>query len=305
MANGSVPGKFTTQRTMTSTAKNQTLRFAANVPGFRVTTDTPLVTFKKAGETKTVSLTFTKLTTTAIGEWKTGSITWTGADKTRVRIPVALKAVNLALSTSDIDGTGKPAGSADVTVTPGFSGTMSTVVRGLAGTTPVTDTLVGNPAAFDPANPQAGPSVDKYTLTTSNATALRFSADATNDSSDFDLFVYLVNGTTKTLVGVSASGAADEEVTLTTTAPLNGAQLEIYVHQFGGADGSYTYRGWNVDNTAAGNLTVTPASRQVTQGTPVTETIAWTGLAAEQSYFGWVGFAGPSGDGEIAFVEVR
>ena len=132
-----------------------------------------------------------------------------------------------------------------------------------------------------------------------------FSADATSDSSDFDLFVYLVNGTTKTLVGVSASGAADEEVTLTTTAPLNGAQLEIYVHQFGGADGSYTYRGWNVDNTAAGNMTVTPPTRQVTQGTPVTETIAWTGLAAEQSWFGWVGFAGPSGDGEIAFVEVR
>ncbi len=62
MANGSVPGTFTTHRTMTSTAKNQTLRFSADVPGFRVTTDTPLVTFKKAGETKTVSLTFTKLT---------------------------------------------------------------------------------------------------------------------------------------------------------------------------------------------------------------------------------------------------
>ena len=69
---------------MTSTAKNADPAVLGDVPGFRVTTDTPLVTFKKAGETKTVSLTFTKLTShRRSGEWKTGSITWTGADKTR------------------------------------------------------------------------------------------------------------------------------------------------------------------------------------------------------------------------------
>ncbi len=305
VANGSVPGTITTTRTMTSTAKKQTLRFSADVPGFRVTTDTPLVTFKKAGETKTVSLTFTKLTSTPAGEWQTGSITWTGADKTTVRIPVALKATTLALSSSDIDGTGKPSGSTTVSALPGFSGTLSTQVAGMAGTVPVTDTLVTNPNAFDPTAPAANASVDKYTLTTSDSSLLRFSVDATIDTSDFDLWVYIAGNYSQPLA-VSATGSGDEEVTIDAAGAPDGIVLEAYVHHWGGTSGDeYTYRGYNVGTTAVGNFTVDPASRQVVQGTPVDFTLAWDGLAAEQSYLGWVNFTAPNGTGELAIVEVR
>jgi subtilisin family serine protease len=308
IANGSVPGTFTTERTMTSTARNQALRFSASVPGWRVTTDTPLVTFNKAGETKTVSLTFTKLTTTAAGEWGTGSITWTGADKNRVRIPVALKATTIALSNADIDGTGKPAGSETITALPGFSGTLTTQVAGMDGTVPVVDnTLVPNASAFNSTAPAVGPSVKKYTMTTSDTTALRFSVDTESAGADYDLYVYVAGSYANGPVAVSGSAGGDEEITLTVGAgAANGLPLEIFVHHWGGAAGnSYTYRDYNVGSTAVGNLTVDPATRQVTQGTPVDFTVAWNGLAADQSYFGWVNFAAPNGEGELAFVEVR
>ena len=59
----------------------------------------------------------------------------------------------------------------------------------------------------------------------------------------------------------------------------------------------YTYRGYNVGNSAVGNFTVTPPSRQVVQGTPVDFTLGWNGLAADQSYLGWVNFTAPNGTG--------
>lgn len=308
VANGSVAGTFTTTRTMTSTARNQSLRFAATVPGWRVTTDTPLVTFKKVGETKTVSLTFTKLSATPAGEWGTGSITWTGADRTKVRIPVALQATTIALSNADIDGTGKPAGSTTVSALPGFTGTLSTQVAGMAGTVPVTDgSLVPNSSAFNPTAPAEGPSVKKYTMTTNGTSAVRFSVDTESAGADYDLYLYVAGSYANGPVAVSGSAGGDEELTLTVSGgAATGLPLEIFVHHWGGAAGdSYTYRGYDVGSTPVGNLTVTPPSRQVTQGTPVDFTVAWNSLAAEQSYFGWVNFAAPNGEGELAFVEVR
>ncbi len=305
IAAGSVAGTVTTERTMTSTARNQTFRFSASVPGWRVTTDTPLVTFKKKGESRTVTLTFTKLAATPLDTWATGNLTYTGADKTRVRLPVALKGVQLALSQDDILTTGKPAGSQVVTVTPGFSGTLGTASAGLAGTAPVSDALVAGASAFDPSAPAAGPSVDKYTLTTDASTALRFSVDA-NDASDFDLFVY-VSGSSVPVpapIAVSATGSADEQVTLTTDGPLTGLVLDVYVHHYAGADGAYTYRAYDVGGNE-GNFSATPASAQVTAGTPTDVTLAWTGLGTAQDYFGWASFADSTGAGGLAFVEVR
>ncbi len=302
IAAGAVPGTITTERTMTSTAKNQTFRFSADLPGWRVTTDTPRVTFKKVGEKKTVSLTFTKLASTPVDEWATGSVNYTGADKTTVRLPVAMRGTLLSLSETDIKTTGKPSGSHVITATPGFSGTLSTSVGGLVGTTPVSDTLVANALAFDPAAPAAGPSVAKYELTTDATTALRFSVDA-NDSSDFDLFVYVAGGTAP--VAVSATGSADEEITLTVGGSAQtGLPLEVYVHHYAGADGTYDYRGWSVAGPT-GNLTVDPASAQVVAGTPEDFTLEWAGLEETQDYFGWVGFADPNGEGSLAFLEVR
>ncbi|GAB4062392.1 hypothetical protein GCM10028777_01960 [Angustibacter speluncae] len=308
VANGSVAGSFTTTRTMTATARNQSLRFSATVPGWRVTTDTPLVSLKKVGDTKTVTLTFTKLSATPAGEWGTGSITWTGADRTKVRIPVALKATTIALSNADVDGTGKPSGSTTVTALPGFTGTLSTQVAGMAGTVPVTDaSLVPNQSGFNPTAPAENPSVKKYTMTTNATTAVRFSVATESAGADYDLYLYIAGQYANGPIAVSGSAGGNEELTLTVSGgAATGLPLEIFVHHWGGAAGdSYTYRGYNVGSTAVGNLTVTPPSRQVTQGTPVDFTLAWNSLAAEQSYFGWVNFAAPNGEGELAFVEVR
>ena len=50
---------------------------------------------------------------------------------------------------------------------------------------------------------------------------------------------------------------------------------------------------WVVGDTAAGNLTATPASRPVTRGESATVTAAWTGLTAGTRYLGLIAY----GDG--------
>lgn len=47
---------------------------------------------------------------------------------------------------------------------------------------------------------------------------------------------------------------------------------------------------WNLTDADAGNLTVTPSPVQVTQGTPVTLTAAWSGLDASRRYLGQVNY---------------
>ena len=47
---------------------------------------------------------------------------------------------------------------------------------------------------------------------------------------------------------------------------------------------------WNLTDRAEGNLTVTPTTLPVTQGTPATLTAAWSGLDASKRYIGQVNY---------------
>jgi hypothetical protein len=117
--------------------------------------------------------------------------------------------------------------------------------------------------------------------------AARFSLDSTDDTADLDLFVY--KGTS--LVGFSASGSADEQVTL--KAPTAGT-YDVYVNGFATPGGSTTYGIANfvVPSTSGSNGSVTPSPVSVTTGVPVTLNANWSGLDPAQRWFGVISYSG-------------
>ena len=120
--------------------------------------------------------------------------------------------------------------------------------------------------------PCAGPAGSK---------AARFTLDAADNTADFDLWVYVAGSTSVAgLVDLSATGSADEQVTLIGDDFAN-TTYDIYVAGFA-VPGSGAFNLTNyVVGAPTGNLTV-PASTPVTQGTPVNVPVSWdvTGTGA-------------------------
>lgn len=113
----------------------------------------------------------------------------------------------------------------------------------------------------------------------------RFSLDAGDDTADLDLFVYRGN----TLVARSASGAADEQVTLMEP---TAATYDVYVNGFATPGGSTAYAISNfvVPDTDVGNLTVTD-NVAVSSALPVTLTASWTGLDPTKRWLAVISYA--------------
>jgi subtilisin family serine protease len=279
-------GKLAGVQTVTRRVKNAgssaaTYRAAVQVPGMDVEVS-PSTLRLQPGEEKSFTVRFTR-TTAALGEWTKGSLTWT--DRThRVRVPIALRPVALA-APSEVHAAASASGSQQFGVTPGYTGTLDSRVSGLVGVTPVADSVVAGP--FDINNPVAGPQTDVYHVEVPAGTsAARFTLDSDDNTADLDLFAYKDG----TLVDLSASGAADEEITL--HAPAAGT-YDVYVNGFATPGGSTSYHLSNfvVGSVDAGNATVTPDPVSVTLGTPVTLTANWTGLDPAKRWLGVIGYA--------------
>jgi hypothetical protein len=140
---------------------------------------------------------------------------------------------------------------------------------------------------FDINSPVADADTKRYQVTVPEGTlAARFSLDADVDTAYLDLFVYRAGA----FVDLSASGAADEEVTL--MAPAAGT-YDVYVNGFAAAGGSASYR---LANSVVGpddlpNSSVTTGV-PVTTGEPVTLTAAWTGLDPAKRWLGVITYSG-------------
>jgi hypothetical protein len=95
------------------------------------------------------------------------------------------------------------------------------------------------------------------------------------------------------LVGLSASGAADEQVTLVD--PADGT-YDVYVNGFATPGGSTSYGLANfiVPAASEGNASVTPNPASVTQGVPITLSAGWTGLDPAKRWFGVINYSGTS-----------
>ncbi len=280
-------GKLAGVQTVTRRVRNvgfhtATYRATASVPGMSVTVS-PSTLHLQPGEEKSFTVNFTR-TTASLGAWTTGSLIWSD-DTHRVRSTIAVRPVALA-APAEVHADASASGSKEFSVTPGYTGTLDSSVSGLVGVTPIADSVIAGP--FDINNPVAGPQTKLYHVDVPAGTkAARFSLDSDDDSADLDLFVYKGGA----FVDLSASGSADEEVTL--HAPAAGT-YDVYVNGFATPGGSTGYKLSNfvVGSDSAGNASVAPASAAVTIGTPTTLTASWTGLDPAKRWLGVINYSG-------------
>ncbi len=253
---------------------------AVDLPGFDVTTDKPSVTIKSAGQSVPVTFTFTR-TSAPLAEFAKGFVTLTGP--TTVRMPVALRPVAVKAPAS-VAGTGAD-GSAQIDITAGFTGDLDVKPSGLAKATTVQQSIAVGAVDF------------KRDVTITDGTKVaRFVADATNNAADLDLFVYRYNaaGTAlEALVGQSATGSADETVTL--VAPM-ARKYQVVIDGYAAAPGetavATTYDEYLVDASATlGNFRAEPDPVPVTQGQSTSYNAAWTGLTTGR-YLGMMEYTG-------------
>jgi hypothetical protein len=297
IAVGDLAGKQTVTRRVTNVTKGVGI-YTPTVqapPGFTATVSPPLLLLLPNGSA-TFRVTLTR-TTATYGQFGFGSVTWT--DKIMqgnhvVRSPIAVRPVAFAAPVESAF-TGAT-GSSTLTVTPGFSGTLTASAIGLVPDTKSEATLDTTGPAFNSANPKASTrtSVVSVVVPAGTNTARFATFDSDHPAgTDVDLYVYRVDGASRSLVGTSAGGTAEEVVTLNSPTP---GTYEAYVDLFAIASGTaltVAHHSWVLPATAAGNLTVAPASQAVTTGTAKTVTVNWSGLTPGTRYLGAILF----GDG--------
>ncbi|MCW2544101.1 MAG: peptidase and in, kexin, sedolisin, partial [Frankiales bacterium] len=285
IATGAMAGQQVITRTVTSVgAVTEHYTVTSAVPGITVSSD--LASFDVApGGVKVLHLTLTR-DTAALGAWAKGNLTLTGDQGHVVRVPVAVRPVAISAPV-EVSGAGT-SGQRSFSVTPGFTGTLDTSVGGLVGAAPTTDAVATGP--FDVAAPAAGPGTKAYTVPVLAGTGLaRFDVDAAASTDDLDLYVYKDGA----LVATSASGSADERVTIADPGP---GTYTAYVNGYAtGGGGNYAYTQWSVPSAplVPANLTVDD-NVPMTIGQAVQLTAHWSALLPGVRYLGYIQYgAGP------------
>ena len=274
MAESQVTGETVFTRRFTAMRRG-TWRVSFDVPGFRGRTDHPTLRMDRRRDVEDVRFRFTR-TTAPLDEYATGFVVLDGP--VRVRLPVALKPVALA-APDEVVGTGV-AGSEEITITPGFTGELPITESGLAPAATAQDTVAVEDVHF------------YCTTVEADNRAFRADLDAAQDDADLDLVVFESNPACDELVsevGFSATGAADEQVTVPDLAAGN--YLVAVIGYADGADANdaidYRLDVFDVqDGAGVGNFHVEPNPVPVTFGEPTTIEVLWSGLAEGRRYLG-------------------
>ena len=286
-------GKMAGTETVTRRVKNvddtaATYTASASVPGVDVVVTPSSFTLAPGAEqTFTVQFTLDDEDPAPLGEWVAGSLTWTGGGHT-VRSTIAVEPVAVSAPTEVHVAPATASGSEDFDIFLGSLEPLEMTVAGLVGVTPIADSVTTG--AYDINNPVADADTKHYEVVVPAGTvAARFSLDSADDTADLDLFVYLDGA----FVDLSASGAADEQVTLVSPAP---GTYDVFVNGFTTPGGSTSYGLANfvVPATDAGNLTLSPnpVPAPAALGDPSTVTGTWSGIDTTKRYFGVIRYDG-------------
>lgn len=298
IAIGQLAGSQTVTRTVTNVSGGTvTYNASASVPGINVTVSPSSLTLAP-GESKSFEVTFTSTNAATLGEYATGTLTWSNGSKS-VRSAVAVRPVGVS-APIELSGTGA-SGSVTADVVSGFTGTMGTQVYGLTAGTATQESVAINSAAFDADAPAASAAVTAVPITVNASTSLlRVDVDAASDANDLDLYLYDSAGN---LVALSATGASDEQVTVPGIAA---GSYTAFIHGYGGpSPAAYTLTTYLVGSSDAGNLSVTPSSQAVTVAGDASFTFTWSGLGATTPYLGWVGYTRGSDTVGMTLVSVN
>jgi hypothetical protein len=279
IASGALAGVETFTRTVTNVS-SKSGNYVAHVlkpAGFSVKVTPDHFTIQP-GHTQTYQVTITRKTA-ALNQYFFGQIVWKDQRGHSVRSPISVQAVALA-SPAEVVESGA-SGSDALSLSAGYSGTLNSTVSGLAQASVTNIPLVQDDAhPFNTNAPGTSDATGEVDVTIPAGTPVARFATYSEDypaGTDVDIFVYKNVSGTLHLVGVSAGGTATESVTLGNPS----GDYVLFVNLFAGAGTVTTMPNvFVVPNSAAGNLTATPASQSVTLGSSVPVTLSWSGLAS-------------------------
>jgi hypothetical protein len=238
------------------------------------------------GDRTSLTLRLTR-TTAPLGRWATGFLVLDGP--TRVRLPIAVRPVSVR-APAEVSGTGVT-GQVDVPIVAGFTGNLDVGVTGLAKAQSFNGTSTNITPGFD--------DTQYFCVQVAGGSkAARFSLDAANNAADMDLFVYTAADAAceqlTDVAGQSATGSADEQITL--EAPEPGYYL-VEVDPYTAAPGEPTLS-WRLDfydvspANQAGAFQAVPDPVPVTNNRQTSFAATWSGLAASSRYLGVLEYAG-------------
>ncbi|WP_406046767.1 S8 family serine peptidase [Kribbella sp. NBC_00889] len=294
IAVGDLAGKQTVTRTVTNVGQLPEI-YAPKVEGLAKikVTVTPRILITLPGHTATYKVTFEN-TGAPLEQYSFGKLTWK-SNQHAVTSTLAIKPLTVKAPTQ-VTGTGT-AGSVQVPITAGYSGTLNTTAAGLtAATTAEADLKNPGGVSFPTANPQVNDHVAKFTVNVqAGVKYARFSTFDADYPAGTDLDVFVYKAGTATLLGSSTGSSAEEQVDLAQPA---GGPVDVYVDLFAGADQQQVkLNHWELQKSE-GNLTVTPATQQVQVAGQTTVTASWTGLTAGMRYLGQLHYSdGADGSG--------
>ena len=282
-------GQLTESQTVTRTLTNvegRASQYALSVDapsGFAASVSPSKVTIPP-GQSRSFKVTLTR-TSAPFDTWAFGSLTASGNRGQVAKSPIAVKPVGVATPAEMTI----PQSGGSLTVTPGFSGTLSTSVKGLAAGQVQT---VPTPKPTD---------TTATVVIPAGTTVARFATYDADYPAGTDVDITVTRG--GVAVGTSAGGTAEESVTL--TSPV-AATYTVTIDYFDGAPATLPVKlvSYAVPSTAVGNLTVSPASQAVTGGQPVTFQLVTSGLAAGTRYLGRVDFSDGTTDVARTLVNV-
>lgn len=298
IAIGALAGAQTVTRTVTNvTSSTLNVSAVVDAPAGVDVAVTPATLEVDAGESATYEVTFTVTDAAAPYTWAFGALTWS-AGEYNVRSPIALYPVAISAPNEiALDGT---SGSASFPVIFGYAGDYSVAVSGLTAADAQEDSVADDPTdEFDTDDPASNQGYTSHDIEISAGVPLaRFSTfnAYTSGDDDLDLFVYDADNN---LVGVSAAGSSDEEVTLTNPAPgiytvyVHGWQTDLSVNN-GVAD--YTLFVWLVSGADDGNLTATPSTATAAIAAEGQVDLSWSGLEENTKYLGVLSHQGNGGE---------
>ena len=229
------------------------------------------------GKVKKFTATFTVTDDARFKKYTTGTLVWRGSNGHVVRSPLVVRPVAISTADEVVIPTNTSSGTKRIHGKAGFTGPLDLAVVGLDGAVPVQGEV--DQGDFVP--------VDSVTVPAGTSVA-RFDLDADDDADDLDLYIAVGD----TIVATSATGSADEQVTL--RKPAAGT-YDVYVNGYSDASGggiAFAATSWVVPPGDQGNLTVTPDPVPVTAGRRFAYDADWTGLGLDRRWFGYVKYVG-------------
>ncbi|WP_309123683.1 S8 family peptidase [Arthrobacter sp.] len=285
---GNLTGKVTVTRTVTALTPGL-YNATVNVPGVNATVTPSVLNFSAAGEKRTFQVTFENADA-ALGQFAKGSLVWQGADKV-VASPIAVRPQSV-VAPSELSFTSEgPDGSGIIPVTAGTNAPVSMKLEGLSKANSEALSLVPGPVAT---SDNASNFVTEVTVPRGTPFA-KMSVLSSDDTADFDLFVFDPNGR---LFQVATASASE---TLSLPNPVPGTYTAI-VNLYASTDGRATAATFDAAILGAdeGNASISPNPLDLDNGQSGEVTLNWTGLEPG-SYVGRITYTGST---SVTFVSV-